>query len=380
METRTIGGMEEVPAAAWDALVPADDPFTRHAFLALLEESGSVAPDTGWAPVHLLIHEGAELVGAAPCYLKTHSYGEYIFDWGWVEASHRAGIRYFPKLMVGVPFTPAAGGRLLARSPAVREALVAGLHALADAAEAQSIHVLFCPEETGTALGAHPDWVHRLTHQFHWTNPGVVDFEGWLAGFRARERKKVRRERRHLAELGAQVQMIRGTALTTDHWSQLHHFYRDTVARKHATPYLNPAWWEGARGRLGDLPLAFLATTTEGETLAGALAFQAGAHLYGRYWGCTEGAHQAHFELCYHHPIERCLAAGWTRFEAGAQGMHKIKRGLLPHATHSAHWIRHPGLRHAILDHLAVERRHIEAEIAGLAGHGPFHRADPPAG
>ena len=377
LSVEIVQSIGDVAPKEWDALVRDDDPFTTHAFLAALERSESASAQTGWMPLHVLCKRGGKLVGAAPVYLKNHSYGEYIFDWAWAESAHRSGIPYYPKLLCGVPFTPVTGRRLLVAPgearQSIQEALIGGLFHLVKETDSGSLHILFCTEEESEEIGALSGMSRRKTFQYHWTHPGVEDFEAWLGLMRSKRRKTIRRERRIAQELGVEIQILRGEELTAAHWEALESFYRDTVDRKSAQAYLRPQFFREARSQLSHLALGILAFK-DGEIQAGALAFQRGDHLFGRYWGCRPGYGGLHFEICYHQPIALCLKHNWTRFEAGAQGEHKISRGLLPAATHSLHWIRHPGLADAVEKANRAEQVHTEGAIKGLGAHGPFRR------
>ena len=377
VETSVIGSLQEVAADDWNALTQPDDPFTEHGFLMALEDSGSVGPGTGWQPVHVLLRADGQLIGAAPLYLKHHSYGEYIFDWGWAEAAQRAGVPYYPKLTCAVPFTPATGRRLLTGpgplQPELARALIGGMRAVANATKAQSIHLLFTTPQEHRLLAEDTDIIPRVTHQFHWENQGYTDFSDWLSRFRARRRKEVRRERRQAQNSGATVTVMRGEDLQDRHWAALHQFYESTVEKKWAQAYLSPDFFVQVREHLAHRVVAMMAEK-DGDPVAGALAFQRGVHLYGRYWGCQPGWERLHFELCYHQPIDLCISQGWQRFEAGAQGVHKIQRGLMPARTWSLHQIAHPGLSRAVRDALVHEGHQIEREITALQAHGPFHR------
>ena len=379
MEVSIIERLSEVPAAQWDALVGENNPFIEHAFLSALEESGSVGPGTGWQPAHLLVHDGGVLVGAAPLYVKGHSYGEYIFDWSWAEASQRARIPYYPKLVCAVPFTPATGRRLLTRGddpePAAVEALLAGMKAVAEAADAWSIHLLFTTEAERALVSRQHGLIPRTTQQFHWHNDGYTDFDDWLSRFRSKERKKTRKERQKAMAGVDTVYALRGTEMTAKHWTTVRRFYQDTCAKKWGTAYLTPAFFDVAARTLAHRTLAFFAES-EGKIIASALMFQKGAHLYGRYWGGRPGFDNLHFELCYHRPIELCIEQGWQRFEAGAQGQHKLKRGLMPALTHSAHWLRHAGLSDAVARAMRQEDVAIRRQVELLTGHGPFRRKE----
>lgn len=384
LEIRLAPGLAEVPAAAWDALTSPDDPFTEHAFLLAMEDSGSVGAQAGWLPQHVLVHEHGHLVGAMPLYLKTHSYGEYIFDWGWADAAQRAGIAYYPKLVSAVPFTPATGRRLLvgarpdgAEAATIEQALLSGALHLARAAQASSLHVLFCPQDQHERL-CELGMIGRKTFQFHWENDGYADFEDWLSRFRSRRRKECRRERR-LPE-GVVVLDLPGGALSLRQQARVRAMYEDTCDKRGGHAYLHPEHFELFWTDLAHRSRVLLAEEG-GRTVAMALLFQRGGHLYGRYWGCRPGYEGLHFELCYHRPIEICITEGLRRFEAGAQGTHKIHRGLLPSPTWSAHWLDHAGLAGAVAQACARERRATETQMAELAAHGPLHReSDTPGG
>jgi len=373
IEIEILHDLNSVDAEDWNRLVSPNDPFTEHAFLASLENSGSVGRETGWVPVHLLAKQEGVLVGAAPLYLKNHSYGEYIFDWGWADAARGAGIPYYPKLVSAVPFTPATGRRLLAQDVTTEKALIDGIHGVAEATRAQSIHVLFCTPDEHQQLSDRTEFIGRMTHQFHWDNDGYEHFDAWLSRFRSRRRKEVRRERKVAKERGARIRMVRGDDLTPELWATLRQFYEDTTARKQAEPYLKRKFFLDGANTLGHSAVAFIAEHDD-QVVAGALCFQRGKHLYGRYWGCLPEWSALHFELCYHAPIEACIEHGWSHFEAGAQGMHKMQRGLVPVQTWSAHHLRHPGLHDAVQRATIEEQSHIESEIEWLTEKGPFHR------
>ena len=380
---RTLTSLAHVQPATWDALAEADNPFTRHAYLRALETSGCVdAPGCGWQSAHLLLYDGEALLAAMPLYAKTDSYGEYIFDWAWAQGSERAGLAYYPKLVSAVPFTPATGNRML-RRPGVSASEVApvvaqGLRKLMAATGASGVHVLFCAEAEGLAL-AEQGFVPRLSHQFHWHKlPHWHDFDDVLADMRAPNRKQVRRERARAASHGLAMGMRPAEALSADDWSALYRMYRNTVWEKGAIAYLT-------RQFFAQLPAqpsgsVWVAMAHRGDTaVAAALYFRAGTSLYGRYWGCTEPLDSLHFELCYYLPIAWGLAHGISHFEAGAQGEHKLKRGLLPRLCHSAHLIAHPGLGQSVRDYCAMEARGVAADVAAYMGHSPFHRPPPSA-
>jgi hypothetical protein len=373
-----VSGVSEVPAAAWDALVDENDPFLEHAFLSALEKSGSVGRRSGWRPCFVLAHRGDRLCGAVPVYLKDNSYGEFIFDWGWASGALRAGIDYYPKLVAAVPFTPVTGRRLLvhpeADAPAVRVALVEGMRALADATGASSVHVLFCSEEEAAALTP-AGYRHRLSMQFHWINrePPYRDFDDFLGAFRSRHRKQVRKERTAAAAHGLRFATLEGPQLGPREWTALETFY-DANASKHGSPtYLTPAFFRLLRETLAHRVVATLAYHGE-EPVAGSLNFERGRHLYGHYWGCTEEHERLHFEMCYYQLIERAVIRGHRRFEAGAQGEHKLKRGLAPAFTHSAHWLRHPELARGVARYIESEAQSVRDAVAQYAEMSPYKK------
>ncbi|MBR58265.1 MAG: GNAT family N-acetyltransferase [Myxococcales bacterium] len=370
-----------IPADDWNGLVSPNDPFTRHGFLRALEESNSVGPGTGWLPCHVAVYEEEKLVGAVPLYLKSNSYGEYIFDWGWAGASQRAGLPYYPKLVSSVPFTPATGRRLLVHDGAldgpVFDALVSGVQAVADRSKAHSIHFLFCTFEEREALADRHSFLPRLTMQFHWQGAGDQTFDDYLGRMRASTRKQIRRERRQAMESGLTIHTRSGDAFSDDDWSSLYRFYRNTTGRKGAYDYLTEDFFLRIRETYGEHVVMSMAKDGE-RPVAASLSFEAGQHLYGRYWGADEFHEGLHFELCYYQLIERSIAKGHTRFEAGAQGPHKIKRGLLPSATYSAHWLRHEGLFDAVASHLLYEKEATEEEMEMFAAHSPYKKGKAP--
>lgn len=377
IRTEILTSLSRVDAAEWDALAGEDDPFVEHAFLSALEESGSVGEGTGWMPHHILCRKDGRLVGAIPLYLKEHSYGEYIFDWGWAEAARRARIRYYPKLVSAVPFTPASGHRLLVaggeESGAIIQALVERVYRVAKETRSSSIHFLFTTEAERRSLSEEFGFLPRLTYQFHWENRGFTNFEDYLSAFRSQARKQVRKERRLAAESGLTLRTVRGAELSREEWSALYRFYRRTAAHKHAIPYLTAAFFEMMPQKLAHRVVVALASEGK-KPIAGALAFQKGKHLYGRYWGALITHEMLHFELCYYQLIEFAITEKLSRFEAGAQGEHKLKRGFLPSPTYSAHWIQHPALSQAISDYLPREALAVKEEMRFLAEHGPFPR------
>jgi uncharacterized protein len=371
---RDIGA---VAAADWDALTGQDDPFIEHAFLHALEQSGSVGGDSGWSPTHVLVRDGGRLVGGLPLYVKHHSYGEYIFDWAWAAAAERAGLRYYPKLVSMVPFTPATGCHVLLAAGADRSAvtgrLLQGVSEAAARVKASSVHWLFLdPSERDQLLEWSP-LMPRETLQYHWHNDGYASFEDYLERFRSALRKQVRRERREAAATGLELRLFTGPELGDREWQALYAFYRDTCQKRGSGPYLTRRFFELIRRTHAERVIAVLALRA-GTPIAGTLSFQKGGHLYGRYWGCLEDYPALHFECCYYQLIEHAIVRGLKRFEAGAQGSHKLRRGLLPATVHSLHEMAHPGLRAALEDYLPREIAAHRRELLELAEHGPFRR------
>lgn len=371
-----VSSIGEIDASRWDALTGDDDPFVEHAFLHALETSESVGPSAGWQPVHVTAWRGDTLVGALPLYAKDNSWGEFIFDFGWARAAQRAGIPYYPKLVSMAPFTPATGRRILIApgedEAAITAALLTGARAAAEELGASSIHLLFMTRderERALASGLRP----RLSVQFHWHNDGYSSFDDFLARFRADKRKQVRKERRRVVESGVELAIKEGPELEEHEWAALKRFYREGVRKHGSYPYLTGAFFDAIRETHARRVVAGLAYR-RGKPVAASLSFEKGAHLYGRYWGCDEENECLHFELCYYALIERAIARGMRRFEAGAQGFHKLARGMLPAEIHSAHWMRDRRLAAAIDEYLPAEAGDVKAELAMLAERSPFHR------
>jgi len=383
---RVVGSVGELDAAAWDALDHGPSPFLRSGFLAALESSGSIDPATrppkgrrsGWTSVYILAEAGGRLVGAVPAFLKSHSYGEYIFDWGWANAAQRAGLEYYPKLVIAAPATPATGPRVLLAPdapPQTFAALIAGVRALADDADVSSIHWLFCTAAEQTQLAAH-GFFGRTTMQFHWKNRGYATFEDFLGALKSRKRKQLRKER---ARAQAAIDALRwrtGHELLADPSAldDLDRFYRTTTDNHGGRDYLRPGFFHALATHLPDA-MRMVEVTAGGTRIAGALFLETDRALYGRYWGADAHVDLLHFETAYYAGIERAIAQRLPLFEAGAQGEHKLLRGFEPSATYSAHWIRHAGLARAIEDHVARERVAVEAELAQLAKYGPYREA-----
>lgn len=382
IEIQVLGSIAQINARDWDACACPEaedgapmDPFTTHRFLLALEDSGSVGRGTGWQPQYLTAYLDGQLVACAPLYGKTHSQGEYIFDHNWAHALESAGGRYYPKLQIAVPFTPATGRRFLTR-PGYREigmsALVQGAVQLAADSELSSLHATFCTEEeadAGEAMGL----MVRATQQFHWLNNGYSDFDDFLASLSSRKRKNIRKERQQANAFGGEIHMLTGDALEPEHWDAFWQFYQDTGARKWGTPYLTRAFFDCVQDTMRDDVVLVLAERN-GRYVAGALNFIGRETLFGRYWGCLEHHSCLHFELCYYRAIDFAIEHGLTRVEAGAQGEHKLARGYLPTQTHSLHWIGHPGFAEAVERFLKAERAAVEEDIEILTAYGPFKK------
>jgi hypothetical protein len=376
IEVVALASLEEVSEAEWNALVSPDDPFTHYGFLRLLETSESVgARGTGWTPCHLLLRRQGTLMAALPLYLKHHSYGEFIFDFGWAQAAFRAGIDYYPKLVSAVPLTPASGRRFLTHPGEDRAALIKLLAqaacALMEKLRASSLHILFCTAEE-SALLAEAGLHARKSVQYHLDpEPPVQTFGDYVAALRHSARKQVRREREQARAAGFQLSMRPFSALPKRDVEAMWRFYNATIDQHGSSAYLTRAFFRG----LSEDPHAFASFAHEGETpVAGALFFVGERTMYGRYWGCDREVPMLHFELCYYFPIEWGLARGIRHFEAGAQGEHKIKRGFLPATCHSVHVAAHTGLDRAIAEFVAREADYVVREQELLAQSTPFKR------
>ena len=368
---RIAPGVAAIDAAQWDSLTDGGDPFLSHAFLAALEESGSVGPGTGWSSAPILVEEDGKLLAAAPAWLKSHSQGEYVFDHGWADAFERAGGSYYPKLQIAVPFTPVAGRRLLAREPAFASALIATAERIVDSNGLSSAHATFIASEE-VALFERAGWLIRTDSQFHWFNDGYGSFEDFLAALSSRKRKTIRKER-SLALEGLKVRQLTGSDITEAHWDAFWGFYQDTGARKWGHPYLTRAFFSQLGERLADRVLLIFALRGD-QPIAGALNLIGEQALYGRYWGALAEVPYLHFELCYYQAIEAAIERGLARVEAGAQGSHKLARGYRPTPTWSAHYLPDPAFREAVSRFLMGERRAVQREIEELDSFTPFRK------
>ncbi|MGL4090979.1 GNAT family N-acetyltransferase [Hyphomicrobiales bacterium] len=383
---RVAQSFKDIAPESWNSLSGASrlpsvtpyNPFISHAFLSALEESGSATAKTGWLGQHLLLERSdGRLMGAVPGYLKNHSRGEYVFDQGWADAFERAGGRYYPKLQCSVPFTPATGPRLLTTGldvAAFQQVLASGLQQVTEKLGISSAHVTFANEDEIEAL-QDEGFLHRTDQQFHFINEGYRDHSDFLDALSSRKRKTLKKERRSALENGIEIDWLTGSDLTENIWDQFFTFYMDTGSRKWGKPYLTRAFYSLIGERMADDILLVMAKR-EGKYIAGAINFIGGDALYGRHWGCVEDHPFLHFEVCYHQAIDFALSKGLKRVEAGAQGEHKLARGYTPVTTHSAHYIAHPGLRHAIADYLERERSEVEQINDYLEDHSPFRKGE----
>jgi predicted N-acyltransferase len=380
-----VASIEQIDAADWDACAnPASraaayNPFLRHAFFAALEKSKSACPRTGWGPRHLIARQDGAIVGIVPCYLKSHSQGEYVFDRGWADAYERAGGSYYPKLQAMVPFTPATGQRLLVRdgvdNATVRDALAHGLIGLTNATEASSVHVTFAREEETLLLAGH-GFLQRTDQQFHWRNQDYKSFDDFLGTMASRHRKAIKRERRDALGSGITIHALTGAEITEDVWDAFFAFYMDTGSRKWGRPYLTRAFYTLIGESMAEDVLLIMAKRND-RWIAGAINFIGGDTLFGRHWGAVEHHPFLHFEVCYYQAIDFAIEKGLKTVEAGAQGEHKLARGYLPQTTYSAHFIADPSLRKAIRDYLVRERAYVAEAGRELAEAGPFRKGPP---
>jgi hypothetical protein len=365
-------GVSRCDPGQWNALNSNDNPFTSHAFLSALEDSGSVGPGSGWSPLPILINgECDRLIGALPAYLKSHSQGEYVFDHHWADAYERAGGRYYPKLQIASPFSPVPGPRILADAPDMARSLLRAAETLVENNGLSSAHATFITEDQLPLFKA-AGWLIRTGSQFHWRNDGYNDFDGFLAALSSRKRRAIRKER-VAAQAAVEIQTVRGPDVTAEHLDALWTFYQDTGARKWGRPYLTKPFFQQIAHTMADRFVLIIAYR-DGRPVAGALNLVGPDCLYGRYWGCTQDIPFLHFELCYYQAIDFAITHGLARVEAGAQGEHKLARGYVPVPTYSAHYIADPGFRSAVADFLKRETAAIDREIAFLDELAPFKR------
>ncbi|WP_420562711.1 GNAT family N-acetyltransferase [Thalassobaculum sp.] len=376
-EVSVLPAISAVSAPEWDACAGPENPFLSHDFLNALEESGSVRAQTGWLPRHLAVNDrDGRLAAAMPLYLKGHSQGEYVFDWGWADAYERAGGRYYPKLLSAVPFTPVTGPRLLVRPDIDRaraqEILAGGIVALMNQLNVTTAHVNFVPKGEWDRLGEF-GFLQRMGLQYHWHNDGYASFDAFLEALSSRKRKAIRKERRQVAETDLTIRRLVGKDIEERHWDAFFAFYMDTSDRKWGSPYLNRTFFSLLGERMAERVLLVMAER-DGRPVAGALNLIGSDTLFGRNWGCTEEYKFLHFEACYYQAIDFAIERGMAKVEAGAQGQHKIQRGYLPVETYSNHLILDDGFRDAVEDFLVRERRQIAHEKALLLEESPFRK------
>jgi len=374
MRVEKLSSIRRVGEAEWRVLEPPDFPFFDYEFLLALERSRSVGRRTGWSPIYLVCEDQGRVLGAMPLYLKTDSYGEYVFDWAWANAYHEHGLSYYPKLVSAVPFTPATGPKLLVRPDvdraAVTRALLDAARELGDEQRVSSSHALFLPEDELGEFEA-SGFAVRHSLQFHWRNRGYGGFADYLDAMTSKRRRQVARERRQLE--GVEVEYLTGDALGPEHAAMMYGYYVDTYDRKWGSPYLTGAFFDEVFQTMKKRVMLTVAREEPTRRpVAGALFFFKGAALFGRYWGTTKSVRNLHFELCYYQGIDFAIAHGLSLFEAGAQGEHKLARGFLPVVTYSAHDIRHPSFRRAIEHYIAEERAMISYELAEYMDHDPY--------
>ena len=367
-----------ITASDWNALVaaqPSAGPFMRHEYLLALHESGSAVEATGWQPQFIAVFHGERLIGACPLYLKDHSYGEYVFDWAWADAYRRHGLAYYPKLLNAVPFTPVPGPRLLARDHVSRRVLLRAIRQFAIDGKLSSAHVLFLDEEDQRAAQAE-GWMMRSTVQFHWRQPDAqpyATFGDFLASLQREKRKKIQQERRRVGEAGIEFESHAGGAIGTREWDFFYRCYKQTYREHHSTPYLTRDFFERVARTMPENWLLFIALRG-GKRIAASLIVidPARRSAFGRYWGAVEHVPLLHFEACYYQPLQWCIANGYTRFEGGAQGEHKMARGLLPVRTASAHWLAHPQFAQAVAEYLQREGAGVTEYLDELNERMPF--------
>ena len=381
---KIVPSIHNVDAEQWDACARVEsdtaNPFVRHAFLSALEDSGSVTASTGWQPQHLVVESpNGAVLACAPLYLKDHSYGEYVFDWGWANAYERAGGQYYPKLQCSIPFTPATGPRLMVRQNCTpdeatefKRMLLAGMIELADRLDVSSLHITF-PEEEDYVVMAEAGLLQRIGQQFHWKNDGYETFAEFLDVLSSRKRKNIRKEREKARSSGVEIVTVTGSDISSRHWDAFYRFYRMTSDRKWGQAYLNLSFFDLLSERMAD-QVVLVMGEQDGDLVCGALNLLGGDTLFGRNWGTVVHYPMLHFEVCYYQAIDFAIANGLTWVEAGAQGPHKLQRGYMPRKTYSAHWIADGDFRQAVAQYLSQERRAVEEDVDAMAELGPFKR------
>lgn len=372
-----LTSLSEIGASDWDAVADTGYPFLRHEFLVGLETTNCTTAETGWQPCHLVLRNGEKIVAVMPLYLKSHSYGEYVFDWSWADAWRQSGLEYYPKLLTAIPFTPATGPRLCCAAVEDQETLwaaaIQAIQTFATERGLSSWHLLF-PEQPVSEILLQGGLSRREATQFHWFNDGYTCFDDFLATFNSRKRKSLKRERRRVAEQGLTLKTLSGAEIDTEHWEQFYHFYQMTYGKRSGHGgYLTREFFLQTAAAMGQSVIMVLAYQEE-NAVAGALYFRSDDTLFGRYWGCEREYDCLHFEACYYQGIEYCIANGLKRFDPGAQGEHKIQRGFKPIATWSNHWIADPQLASAVADFTRREAQHNSAYQESAATLLPFKK------
>ena len=374
MPLQRLDSLSAISAQQWDALVPEAQPFLRHAFLSALEDSGSLGTHSGWQPEHLLHYENGQLLAALPSYRKWHSYGEYVFDHEWANACERAAVEYYPKLLTGVPFSPVVGPRLLAARAEDGLELLAALPGYLEEQGLSSAHINFTDGLADSALAAQPGWLQRIGCQFHWQNRDYRDFQDFLDSLSSRKRKQMRKEREQVAGQGIEFEWLEGQQVSEAQWDFVYACYANTYTVRQRTPYLTRAFFSVLAQRMPESIRVVLAK--QGSTpVAMAFSLMAGDSLYGRYWGCLAEYDRLHFETCLYQGMDYAIAHGVQRFDAGAQGEHKLIRGFEPVITRSWHYLRHQGLKAAVSDFLERERMGVLAYAEEARSALPYRQA-----
>jgi predicted N-acyltransferase len=373
MRVRHLDRAAALPAAEWDRFFSPAYPFTRHAFLDALESSGSVSPETGWTPCHARVEDDdGSLIALVPLYLKAHSYGEFVFDFSWADASRRIGQPYYPKFLTAVPFTPSTGPRIGLLDPAQRDTVASALMAMTEVSGISSYHALFVGDDDASAF-ADSGCIARTDVQFHWHNRGYADFADFVAGFTSEKRKKLLRERRRIAEAGLRFEVVPGDVLDEAAWHRVYALYSNTYEERGQAPYLTLDFFLDY-GRRSDTPVRLILCYEGQRIVAVAITIMGGDTLYGRHWGAADRYHSLHFETCYYQGIEYCIREGLQTFDAGAQGEHKLSRGFVPVTTQSAHWLADPRLRAAVDHAMQRERQFVDQRSESLDAHAPYRR------
>ena len=375
MPVEILSSLSQVSAEEWDALADTGQPFVRHGFLSALEDSGSLGHRSGWQAEHLVLREAGKLQAALPGYRKWHSYGEYVFDHGWADACRRAGIEYYPKLLCAVPFSPVTGPRLLARDPARGQALLGHLPAYLDEQELSSAHINFTEPALDAVMAGQPGWLERLGCQYHWHNPGYRDFQDFLDSLASRKRKQMRKEREQVAGQGFEFQWRTADQLSEADWDFVYACYANTYAVRGQAPYLKRAFFSLLAQRMPEAIRVVLAMQGQ-RPVAMAFSLVGGGSLYGRYWGCLAEFDRLHFETCFYQGMDYAIAHGLKRFDAGAQGEHKLIRGFEPTITRSWHYLQHPGLKDAVEAFLMEERAGVRAYAEDARSALPYRQEE----